>query len=181
MTTVAMIHQLRFELWNLTYTQWKTQTLFSIQWWSIVAIIAISYVIWWVIVDKRRLSEILLYGSFVSIQRIAFDIIGTNAILWSYNIRETPFFPSPFSLDFTLMALVFMVIYQYCHSWKKFLIWTGVTTGIICFAVYPVLIKLGFLKLYNWNLLFAFILVFGVPVFSRWVLLGVLNIQQNHK
>jgi len=36
MNTAYMIHQLRLELWNLTYTQWKTQTLFSIQWWSIM-------------------------------------------------------------------------------------------------------------------------------------------------
>ena len=29
MTTGDIIHQLRLDLWNLTYTQWKTQTLFS--------------------------------------------------------------------------------------------------------------------------------------------------------
>ncbi|HBP65705.1 MAG TPA: hypothetical protein DD730_15930, partial [Desulfosporosinus sp.] len=61
MTTGDIIHQLRLELWNLSYTQWKTQTLFSIQWWSLIALIAISYTIWWVIVDKQRLSQILLF------------------------------------------------------------------------------------------------------------------------
>jgi len=181
MTMTDMIHQLRLELWNLTYTQWKTQTLFSIQWWSMIALIAICYAIWWVIVDKRRLSQILLFGSFVAIQRVVFAIIGTNAVLWSYDIRETPFFPSPFQLDFTLMAMVFMVVYQYCHSWKKFLIWTGVVAGMISFVFYPILIKLGFLTFYHWNLFFAFILVSGVPLFSRWVVLGILNIQQKHQ
>jgi len=98
MNAADMIHQLRLELWNVSYTQWKTQTLFSIQWWSIVALVAISYAIWWVKVDKRRLSQILLFGSLVAVQRIVMDIIGTNAVLWSYDIRETPFFPSPFQL-----------------------------------------------------------------------------------
>jgi hypothetical protein len=182
MTTTDMIHQLRLELWNLTYTQWKTQTLFSIQWWSLVALIAIYYAIWWVIVDKRRLSQILLFGSFVAVGRIVMDIIGTNAVLWSYDIRETPFFPSPFENDFTLIALVLMVVYQYCHSWKKFLVWTGVVTGIISFVYFPILIKFGFVKLYHWNLFYSFVLIIGMAAFSRWVVLGVLNIEgQNHE
>jgi len=181
MTTVAMIHQLRVELWNLTYTQWKTETLFSIQWWSLIALIAISYAIWWVIVDKRRLSQILLFGSFVAVGRIVMDIIATNAVLWSYDIRETPFFPSPFQHDFTLIALALMVVYQYCHSWKKFLVWTGVVTGIISFVYFPILIKFGFLTFYHWNLFYSFVLVFGLATFSRWVVLGVLNLQQKHQ
>jgi len=65
-TTADMIHQLRLELWNLTYTQWKTETLFSIQWWSLIAPIVICYAIWWVIVYKPRLSQIILFGSFVA-------------------------------------------------------------------------------------------------------------------
>ncbi|HBP65217.1 MAG TPA: hypothetical protein DD730_13340 [Desulfosporosinus sp.] len=181
MTTADMIHQLRLELWNLTYTQWKTETLFSIQWWSLIALIAISYAIWWAIVDKRRLSQILLFGSFVAVGRIVMDIIGTNAVLWSYDIRPTPFYPGPFQLDLTLIALAFMVVYQYCHSWKKFLIWTGVVTGIMSFVFIPILIMLGFVKSYNWNLFYSFVLIFGIASFSRWVLLGVLNLQQNQE
>jgi len=181
MNTVDMIHQLRVELWKLTYTQWKTETLFSIQWWGMIALIAISYAIWWVLVDKRRLSQILLFGSFVAIQRIVMDIFGTNTVLWSYDIRPTPFFPSPFENDFTLIALALMVVYQYCHSWKKFLIWTGVVTGVFSFVLFPILITFGFLKLYHWHIIYSFVMIFGLASFSRWVVLGVLNIQQNAK
>jgi hypothetical protein len=181
MNTANMIHQLRLELWNLSYTQWKTETLFSIQWWGMVTLIAISYAIWWVIVDKRRLSQILLFGSFVAVQRIVMDIVGTTAVLWSYDIRPTPISPGPFENDFTLIALALMVVYQYCHSWKKFLISTGVVSGIISFVYFPILIKFGFLKFYNWNLFYSFVLIFGIAAFSRWVLLGVLNIQQKNQ
>ena len=34
------------------------------------------------ILDKRRLSQIILYGSLVAIQRIVMDIFGTNLALW---------------------------------------------------------------------------------------------------
>ena len=181
MTTVEMIHQLRLELWNLTYTQWKTQTLFSIQWWSLIAIIAISYVIWWIIVDKRRLSQILLFGAFVAIQRAVMDIFGTNVGLWSYDIRLTPLYPSPFVHDFTLTPLALMVVYQTCHSWKKFFVWSGVATAMISFVFFPILSMFGFLKLYHWNDFYSFGMIFGLSILSRWVVLGVLNIQQNHE
>ena len=181
MTNADMIHQLRVELWNLSYTQWKTHTLFSIQWWSLIALIVISYAIWWVIVDKRRLSQILLFGSFVVVGRIVLDIIAVNAVLWSYDIRETPFFPSPFLHDFTLTPLALMAVYQYCHSWKKFLIWNGVATGIIPYVFFPLLIKFHFLTLYHWNLFYSFVLIFGICAFSRWVLLGILKLQQKRQ
>ena len=176
-----MIHQLRLELWNLTYTQWRTDTLFSIQWWSMVALIAISYAIWWVIVDKRRLPQIIIFGSLVAVGRICMDIVGTNAVLWSYDIPLAPFFPSPFQHDFTIIALTLMVVYQYCHSWKKFLIWSGITTGIISFVFFPILTTLGFLKFYNWNYFYSFVLIILIASLSRWVVLGILNIQQHHE
>ena len=181
MTTSDMIHQLRLELWNLSYNEWKTKIIFSGYWWSLIALIAITYVIWWVIVDKRRLSHILLFGSFVAVGRVLMDIVGSNAVLWSYDIRETPFYPSPLLHDLTLTPLLLMAVYQYCHSWKKFFVWSVVATGIICFVFFPILIMLGFLKFYKWNYFYSFVLIMGIAMLSRWVLLGVLNIEQNHE
>lgn len=179
MNTTDMIHQLRLELWNLSYTQWKSQTLFSLQWWSLVALIAVSYAIWWIIVDKRRLSQILLFGSLAAVGRIVMDIIGSNVVLWSYDISETPFYPSPFLHDFTLTPIALMVVYQYCQSWKKFLVWTIVATGIISFIFFPTLTTLHFLTLYRWNLFYSFALIIAIATLARFVLLGVLNIEQN--
>jgi len=126
-------------------------------------------------------DEILLFGSFVAVGRILMDIIGSNAVLWSYDIRETPFYPSPFLHDFTVTPLALMVVYQYCHSWKKFLAWTAVVTGIISFAFFPIFTALGFLKFYNWNYFYSFVLIIGIASLSRWVLLGVLSIQRNYE
>ena len=179
MTTADRIHQLRVELWNLSYNQWKTETLFSIKWWSLIALIVIFYAIWLVIVEKRRLSQILLFGSLIAVGRIVMDIIGTDVALWSYNIREIPFFPSPFLHDFTITPLSLMVVYQYCHSWKKFLIWTVVVTGIISFVFFPILIMFSFLKFYHWNYFYSFALMIGIASIARWVVLKVIKIEQN--
>jgi len=180
MTTASMIHQLRLELWNLSYLQWKTQTLFSIQWWSLIALIIFSYVIWWLTVDKRRLTQILLFGALIAVGRVVMDIIGSNVALWSYDIRETPFTPSPFLHDLTLTPLALMAAYQYSHSWKSFFAWTVVATGIITFVFFPLLTTLGFLTYYNWNHVYSFVLIIGIASLSRWVLLGVITMEQNY-
>jgi len=129
-------------------------------------------------VDKRRLSQILLFGSFIAIGRIVMDIVASNVVLWSYDIRELPFVPSPFLHDFTITPLALMAVYQYCHSWKKFFIWTTIVVGIISFVFFPILTTLHFLTLYKWDLVYSFILIIGIAVLSRAVVLGILNIQK---
>jgi hypothetical protein len=133
------------------------------------------------IIDKRRLSHLLLFGSFVAVGRIVMDIIGTNTVFWSYDIRELPFFPSPFIHDFTISPLSLMVVYQYSPTWKKFLTWSTVVIGIISFGFFPLLDMLGFLKLYNWNYFYSFILMILMAALSRTVMLGILKMEQRYQ
>ena len=64
------------------------------------------------------------------------DIIGTNAVLWSYDIRPTPFYPGPFQLDLTLIALAFMVVYQYCHFMEEVPYMDGSCHGDYVFCIH---------------------------------------------
>ncbi len=180
MNVAEMIHQLRVDLWNISYTQWKTTVLFSPHWWALVVLIAISYIVWWKLVDKSRLSQMLLFGSFIAAGRIVMDIIGSNTVLWSYDIREVPFTPSPFLHDFTITPLALMLVYQYCHSWKKFLAWTSIATGCITFVFFPLLIVFDYLKYYHWNHIYSFILIILIAALSRAVILGVLQLEQSY-
>lgn len=181
MDTAQTIYQLKVALWDLSYTHWKANVLFSIRWWSLVALIAIAYTVWWKLVDKQRLSQILLFGSFVAVGRIVMDLIGSNIVLWSYDVRELPFSPSPFLHDFTITPLALMLVNQYCPSWNKFLVWTAVVTGIITFVFFPLLIAFNFLKYYNWNHFYSFVLIIGIASLSRVVLLEVLQLEQRYQ
>lgn len=181
MDTGAVIHQLKVALWDLSYTFWKTEVLFSPRWWVIVATIVTAYTIWWTFVDKRRLSQVMLFGSFVAVGRIVMDLIGNNLVLWSYDIRELPLNPSPFLHDFTLTPLALMLVYQYNHSWRKFLIWTAVAVGGITFVFFPALVAFGYLKYYHWNHAYSFVLIIFIATLSRAVLLGILQLEQRHQ
>jgi MFS family permease len=118
----------------------------------------------------------------VAVGRIVMDIIASNTVLFSYNIRETPFYPSPFSLDFTVAPLIYMVVYQYSPAWQKYLAWSMVATGIICFGVFPIFITFGFLKQnYNWNSYYAFIAIMFIAILSRAVMLKILHVEQRYQ
>ncbi len=181
MDTAAMIYQLKVALWELSYGYWKTAVLFSPRWWSLVAIIAAAYLIWWSLAEKRHLTRILLFGSFVAVGRIVMDLVGSDMVLWSYDIREVPFFPSPFLHDFTITPIALMLVYQYNHSWKKFLIWTAVAVGAITFVFFPTLMAFGFLKYYHWSHAYSFVLICGIAALARAVLIGVLELEQRHQ
>lgn len=176
-----MIYELKIALWELSYGFWKTQVLFSPRWWSLVVLIAVAYLIWWGLVEKRRLSQILLFGSFVATGRIVMDLVGNNMVLWSYDIRELPLSPSPFFHDLTVTPLALMLVYQYTHSWRKFLVWAAVTVGSITFVFFPALMAFGFLKYYHWQHTYSFVLIIGIAVTARAVLIGILQLEQRSR
>lgn len=57
----------------------------------------------------------------------------------------------------------------------------GSSHGDYLFCILPDINKACFLKLYNWNYFYSFVMIFVLAAFSRWVLLGVLNIEQNYE
>jgi hypothetical protein len=179
--TAAIIHQMRVTLWELSYASWKTEVLFSPRWWVLVVLIASAYLLWWLLVDKRRLSQILLFGSFIAVGRIVMDLVGNNLVLWSYDIREVPFVPSPFLHDFTITPIILMLVYQYNHSWKRFLAWTALAVGGITFAFFPALIAFGYLKYYHWNHAYSFVLIIFIVCLSRAALIGLLQLEQEYQ
>jgi hypothetical protein len=181
MEYLSTVQQIKLTLWNLTYNNWKTEELFSVQWWSLITIIAISYIVWWKLVDKQRIIQIVLFGSLVSVGRIVMDIVGNNLVLWSYDIRVLPMIPIPFIHDFTISPLIYMLGYQYFTSWKTFSVFNIVTTGSLSFIFLPLLSASRVLNLYNWNYFYTFILVIFITSLSRAVMLWLLHLEQKYE
>lgn len=178
MNTGTDLSQLKVSLWNTAYLQWKSEVLFSNQWWLIIATIVISYIVWWVLIDKTRFAQLLLFGSLVSVGRIVFDIIGSNMVLWSYDIRESPFMPSPFLHNLTISPLVYMLLHQYTSTWRTFLLWNAIITAAYSFILLPFLVSTKVLTFYNWNYMYAFISVFFITSLSRIVSVGAQNLEK---
>lgn len=50
--------------------------LVSYQWWVTIGLMFIPFIVWWKIVDRKRLFEIMTYGLLVPTVSVIFDSIG---------------------------------------------------------------------------------------------------------
>ncbi|MBC9784064.1 hypothetical protein H1S01_05995 [Heliobacterium chlorum] len=172
-----LIRDLRLQLWGIIYPQWRAD-LFSVRWWFIASIIAICYAIWWKYVDKHRLSNILLFGSFIAVSRIIMDDFGASVGGFVYTIRLIPLGHALFLNDLTVFPLAFMLVYQYCSTWKSFLVWSVIADAVLCFAFLPLLSSLEILQLYTWRYYYTFLIILGIAIVMRAIMLTVLWFEE---
>ncbi|MDF2572687.1 MAG: hypothetical protein K0R55_4291 [Sporomusa sp.] len=180
MDIIDMIHNSTFELWGYQLTEWH-MNLFTARWWLIIVSIAIAYGLWWKYVDKRHLTQILLFGSFIAVFRLIMDDAGSSAALWGYSVKPLPFGQALFLNDLTIVPLGFMLVYQYCRSWKKFFLWTVIIEAAYSFLLLPMLVKFDILRLYNWQYYYTFFIMIIVAIVMRAILLTILKIEQKHE
>ena len=175
MTAGEIMHQLRLELWHITYARYLEQELFSWQWWAIAAFLAVLYVVWWRFVDKGRLVEILLFGSFVSVMSAVVDIWGVTTAHWQYNIRLLPLLPAPFPFDYTAVPIAMMLVYQYCPRWSSYLAWSAAIAALFSFGLAPLLRVAGINTFFNWNFGYYFVILMAYATIARSVILLTLK------
>lgn len=174
MVTSEMIHQAKLTTHDYVLAKWLAEDVFSPKWWGFVVLIAISYILCFSLLDKRRYTQILLFGSLMAVASVVISIFGSNFDLWSYHSRLVPTIPSPFVYDLTIIPLYYMLVYQYSPGWKAFLIWNGLTAGIIAFGYFPALAALKIVSLKNWSYFGFFAVNFTVALIARAVVLAVL-------
>ncbi|MBP2658892.1 MAG: hypothetical protein H6Q69_1924 [Firmicutes bacterium] len=109
------------------------------------------------------------------------DDAGSSAALWSYSVKPLPFGQALFLNDLTIVPLGFMLVYQYCRSWKKFFLWTVIVEAGYSFLLLPVLVKFDILRLYNWQYSYTFFIMIIVAIVMRAILLTILKIEQKHE
>jgi hypothetical protein len=181
MITPDMIYEAKAVLHNLVLTEWLNQDLFSPTWWGVVAFIVFSYILCLTLLDKRRLTQILLFGSLMTVAVSLYDTFGANFNLWTYLTRVFPIIPSLFLYDFTVIPLYYMLVYQYSVSWKSFILWNAVAAGVISAVFFPVLVKLNIVAFSNWNPLYHFPFTFAFALLARAVVTGVVGMEEKRR
>lgn len=157
---------------------WKNNFLFSLKWWMLLALTIVPWFLWWKIVDKSRVIEILLYGFFIVSISTILDVIGWNYSLWFYPYTLlglcTPLIP----IDYTLLPIFYMLAYQYFSNWKSFSIVILILSFIFAFVWEPLAEMLNFYKPLKWNNTYSFFGFFLLGVFSRGIVLKIVKIQK---
>ncbi|WP_227939394.1 hypothetical protein [Alkalihalobacillus deserti] len=82
--TYSDIQNVHQQLSDMKFEHWFHDNLFPFQWWLLVITLVLPWFIWWKFVDKKRINNILLFGSLLMLLVMMMDDIGVEMHLWSY-------------------------------------------------------------------------------------------------
>lgn len=148
---------------------WIHHDLFSFQWWLLLAIFILPWIVWLRYVDRTRSKEIVLFGSLLMILIGLMDDIGVNLHLWSYPYKIVQFIPRLVAVDYGLLIIAHMTIYQFFNKWKTFIIANVIMAAIFTFICEPLTVWVGIYKLDNWKYIYSFPIYIIKAVFVRWL------------
>ncbi|WP_174612828.1 CBO0543 family protein [Virgibacillus ihumii] len=140
--------------------------LFSFQWWFLLLITVLVWIIWVTLVDKKRLNIILLAGFIPSFMASIMDKIGLTTYLWSYSYHLLPSIEA-YSINLAIIPVGYMLLYQYVSKWKKYLIVLAVLTAFAVLVAEPVFVFLDIYTMHAWKHLYSAPLYFLVGVVTK--------------
>jgi hypothetical protein len=152
---------------DISLDHWIHGDLFTWKWWLLLSSLIIPWIIWWKIVNKKRLKQILIYGLSFSSISILLDEIGTFFRLWTYPDKLLPV-PSLFPADLSIIPVSFMLLYQYIPKGKAFFAGNVVLSGILAFILEPLFEKLHLFEIQLWKHTYTFVGLMAIAYFIRW-------------
>jgi hypothetical protein len=167
-TMYDRLEKVESELVQLNYEHWVNHELFTWQWWLLVVLSVVPWLLWWRVVDKRRIIEILAVGLFIATIASLQDVYGWNRGMWRYQIQLLPMCIPLLPFDLSVLPVVYMVIYQFFRSWKVFIgVNLVVAFGFACIAE-PLL---EWMKIYDsvkWRHIYSVPIYFANGLLGKW-------------
>jgi len=121
--------------------KWLSEQFLSLVWIGLFLFVIFTYILFFYLADKKRLVEILLFGSLVAVAFSVYDSIGELIGLWSTFFRMVSLQQNFFMSDLTIIPLFAMLIYQYSNSWKIFFMATVIWADRIAFVFYYIILN----------------------------------------
>ncbi len=173
------ILDLQRELVATSITYWSKHVVFTWQWWLNMATLVLPVILWWLLVDKKRLKDILIYGFIVSTFAVFLDTVGETLVLWDYPYLIIPLDYLLLDTDYSILPVAFMLAYQYFPSWKGFIIANTVISAVFSFAAEPLLVWMGFYEIHGWKYIYSFPIYIAIAIISKWMVNFVIKEQES--
>jgi hypothetical protein len=148
---------------------WLNNTFLHWEWWVLLLLTILPWIIWWRIVDKERIYEILTYGFFMGILAVALDSLGTNMVWWTYPHELFSMLPPLVPVDLSLIPCSMMVVYQYFNKWKTFLIANFILALISTFVVEELFILADFFERITWKPYESVLFLIIACILGKWL------------
>jgi len=176
--SVEQLAEMAKELTQARIENWLGHEFGSWRWWVLLALLTVPWFIWYKLADKKKLPELSLFGLIIMVFTITLDEFGYELILWSYPAEVIPIFPRLTAIDYTVVPIFYMLIYQYFPTWKSFYWALGAMSILFSFVVEPIIVKLGFYMLIKWLYWYSFIIYIIMGLLARWITRIFVDITQ---
>jgi hypothetical protein len=166
---------------KLQMEHWLQYELVTYQWWVILVMLLIPWIIWRKLVDKPRTGIILAYGLYVILAVTAMDMVGIALQLWFYPIALIPIVPFTATLDWSMLPIIHMLIYQYFSRWKTFLAAEAISSVILAFLGEPLCEWVGIYFVLHWYHYWSFPIYIVKAIIGKWLIESVVYRHQRER
>ena len=163
------IIQAKQELHTQYVNHYKTSELNHWAWWVAVALLIIPLILWWFKVDKKRLFEISFFGLLVNALCSILTTVGSNYNLWIYPIHIVPQFSLLFPVDYVIVPVIGMTLYQRLPNWRFFTLGSLAVSIAISFIVLPLAAYIHLYKLISWHYIYSLPIFFAIYMAAKAV------------
>jgi hypothetical protein len=167
--TDAQLAQLTHELTQARIEHWLIHDLFTWQWWFLLALLIIPWIIFYYIADRKKLPQLWLYGLFMHMVIIKLDSIGFETGHWIYPYKLVPFSSFVAYIDSSPLPVIYMLEYQYFPRWQDFIKISVLTAGVFAFVCEPVLEVMGLYVPLKWYHIYGFPIYIAMPCVMKLV------------
>lgn len=136
---------------NYLYNWIVLSSIADPRWWLLFASIFWPWLLWWRVVEKSRMFEVLAFGLFWAAMATWLDILGTEYGKWSYPFKLNNDIQTLLPADTAVIPVMFMLLYQYTSTWKSFVIGSVISAAVLSFIFEPLFLMLGMLDLKEWS------------------------------
>lgn len=162
--------ELQSKLTHLRFDEWLDADVFHVRWWILLILFAVDIWLWWLLADKKRLPEIVLFAAITSVMILILDEVGEEMTLWDYPTDVFPLFPPIASIDLACLPFLYALIYQYFKTWKSFVVLSAVMSLVSCFVFEPIFVWLKLYQMLNWKSWYGLPLYFAIGVLAKAIL-----------
>lgn len=174
------IINLQQKLSTLEHQYWIKNVVFSFNWWLLFILLITPWFFWWKLTDKKRIKEILLYGTYIMIVSSTLDDFGLALSFWAYPYQLLQVGDRLNSVDLTVLPILYMLIYQYFPKWKNFVISNLVFAFCCAFVFEPLLIRTGIYIKITWKYIYSFPIYFLIPILGKFILELIIKSSESH-
>ncbi len=150
------IIKLKDQLNDMFVQHYKESEIFTPTWWISIALIIIPLIIWWKVAEKKRLLEISVFGLLINVVATFFDVGLSDHMMWEYPVRVLPQMALLLPVDYVIVPITGMILYQKFPAWGKFLLVCTIASAVMSFICEPFAVYIGMYKLLTWRYIYSF-------------------------